>query len=157
MDNKQTEKSMPDKWGDYIKKNIYKEFRVELKPLINKIDCINGNFKMAEILSLARKNVIWTSKTIRECRETDVPRWAGMCLVVIFRMLVVARSGHSCCQSPFPCVPHTESAPCSSWWSCHWSQGEFHFPSEFQKQTCPVRGHPPSVCWGCHCCSFSDL
>lgn len=63
MDNRQTEKSMPDKWVDYIKKNIYKDFQVEWRPLINKINYINGNSKMAEIvLSLASKNAIWTSK-----------------------------------------------------------------------------------------------
>lgn len=57
MDNRQTEKSMPDKWVDYIKKHIYKGFWAELRPLINKTDDINGNSKMAEIvLSLARKN-----------------------------------------------------------------------------------------------------
>lgn len=52
MDNRQTEKSMPDKWVDYIKKNIYKDFQVEWRPLINKINYINGNSKMAEIVCL---------------------------------------------------------------------------------------------------------
>lgn len=41
---------------------------------MNKINDINGNSKMAAVaLSLARKNIIWTTKTFWICRENDVP------------------------------------------------------------------------------------
>lgn len=65
MGNRQTEKSMPDKWVDYIKKHIYKEFWAELRTLISKIDDINSNSKAAEIvLLLARKKCYLDIKDI---------------------------------------------------------------------------------------------
>lgn len=107
---------------------------------------------MAEIvLSLARKNDIWASKIFWECSKTDVPRWARVYPVVKFRMLVVARKGHRCCQSPFPrCV--TQSLHLAALGEAAiGARVNFISPLNSRQQTCPERCHPPFVCWGHHC------